>query len=211
MRNHRRLFFALALALLPPQWALAAPGALERLGAHLNPLKSMQAKFSQTVFDENGQPLQSSEGTMAVKRSDRLRWEIESPFAYLIVTDGKTLWRYDADLEQATRQPFNGELADTPALIFGGDLARIGRNYEVSWERGSGGEWFTLVPRQGSALFRNLTLQFSGDAVSQLVLRDNLDQRTEIRFHAVVVNPSLLDSLFQFQPPAGVDVVVDEP
>jgi outer membrane lipoprotein-sorting protein len=41
-------------------------------------------------------------------------------------------------------------------------------------------------------------------------LQDNLDQRTEIQFSAVVNNPSLSDSLFQFQPPAGVDVVADE-
>lgn len=210
MRNPCR-FIAVFLVLLPLQWAQAAPSALERLGGYLGPLKTMQAKFSQTVFDENGQPLQSSEGRMAVKRSDRLRWEVESPFAYLVVTDGTTLWRYDADLEQATRQAFSGELADTPALIFGGDLQRIGSNYEVSWEQGSGGEWFTLVPRRDNALFRNLALQFSGGGVSQLVLRDNLDQRTEIHFHSVIVNPTLMDSLFQFQPPAGVDVVTDEP
>lgn len=201
---------AVLLALLALA-AQAAPGALERLGKYLGPLESMQAGFSQTVFDENDEPLQSSEGRMAVKRSDNLRWEVESPFAYLVVTDGHTLWRYDADLEQATHQPFRGELADTPALIFGGDLQQIGRSYEVSWEQGSEGEWFTLVPRRDNALFRSLTLQFSDGAVSRLELRDSLDQRTEIRFHSVQVNPALEAALFSFQPPAGVDVVSDEP
>jgi outer membrane lipoprotein carrier protein len=208
--HHLRRVVAVLFALLAVV-ANAAPTALERLGNYLGPLESMRAGFSQTVFDEDGAPLQSSEGQMAVKRSDNLRWEVESPFAYLVVTDGETLWRYDADLEQATRQPFTGELADTPALIFGGDLQRIGRSYEVSWEQGSEGEWFTLVPRADNALFRSLALQFTNGAVTRLELRDSLDQRTEIRFHSVQVNPTLERSLFSFQPPAGVDVVSDEP
>ena len=203
-----RWLLVIAMAVAVP--AFAADDALQRLQARLGPLKSMQAKFSQTVLDEQGKPMQTSEGTLAVKRGNRLRWETTTPFSYLIVTDGKTLWRYDRDLEQANRQPFRGELADTPALIFSGDVGRIGQQYQVSWEQGSAGEWYELVPRQEQALFRSLRLLFAAGNISQLVLRDNLDQSTEIRFHSVITNPTLLDSLFQFQPPAGVDVV-DEP
>jgi outer membrane lipoprotein carrier protein len=206
----KRWLLLIALVLAAPSFA-GEDDALRRLQARLGPLKSMQAKFSQTVLDEQGKPLQTSEGTLAVKRGNRLRWETTSPFSYLIVTDGKTLWRYDRDLEQANRQPFSGELADTPALIFSGDVERIGQYYRVSFEQGSAGEWYELAPRQEQALFRSLRLLFADGGVSQLVLRDNLDQRTEIQFHSMVANPTLLDSLFQFRPPAGVDVVVDEP
>lgn len=205
--RYLRWFLVVAMMAAAPAFA---DDALQKLQARLGPLKSMQAKFSQTVLDEQGKPLQTSEGTLAVKRGNRLRWETTTPFSYLIVTDGKILWRYDRDLEQANRQPFRGELADTPALIFSGDVTRIGQQYRVTWEQGSAGEWYELVPRQEQALFRSLRLLFTPEGVSQLVLRDNLDQRTEIQFHAVVTNPTLLDSLFRFQPPAGVDVV-DEP
>jgi outer membrane lipoprotein carrier protein len=184
--------------------------ALRRLGGHLDGLKSLQAKFVQTVSDEQGKVLQTSQGSVQVKRGNRLRWETSEPFAYLIVTDGAQLWRYDRDLEQATRQKFTGELANTPALILSGDMPRIRANYEVAFEQGSAGDYFKLVPKQKGALFHSLTLLFAGNSVSRLVLQDNLDQRTEIQFSAVVSNPALNDSLFQFQPPAGVDVVADE-
>lgn len=208
-----RIFSRVLLLLIcavAPFHAQASDEALRRLGARLDGLKSLQAQFVQTVSDEQGKVLQTSQGTIAVKRGNRLRWETTAPFAYLIVTDGAQLWRYDRDLEQATRQKFTGELANTPALILSGDMPRIGANYDVALEQGSAGEYFKLVPKQKGALFHSLTLLFSGNSVSRLVLQDNLDQRTEIQFSAVVNNPAVSDSLFQFQPPAGVDVVADE-
>lgn len=202
--------FCLIVLALVGQVACADDAGLQRLSAHLDGLKSLQAQFVQTVSDDKGKVLQTSQGSLSVQRGNRLRWETNAPFAYLIVTDGRMLWRYDRDLEQVTRQKFKGELADTPALILSGDMPRIRANYEVRFEQGSAGEYFHLVPKQKKALFHSLTLLFSGTAVSQLVLQDNLDQRTEIRFSAVINNPVLADSLFHFDAPSGVDVVDDE-
>jgi outer membrane lipoprotein carrier protein len=207
-----RVLILILLIGAPLQWLHAADGdALARLDKRLGPLRAMQAQFVQTVYDERGEPLQSSEGSMVVQRSNRLRWETTSPFNYLIVTDGVTLWRYDADLEQATRTPFSGELANAPALILSGDTAKIGAQYAVSWEQLSDGELFTLVPHNSDSLFRELQLKFSGSAVSELRLRDNLDQRTEIRFFSLVVNPTLTVKTFQFVAPEGVDVISEAP
>lgn len=195
----------------------ADDAALQRLTALLDPVKSLQANFVQTVTDADKKVLQTSQGTIAVKRGNRLRWETTSPFSYLIVTDGAVMWRFDKDLDQATRQKFSGQLADTPALILSGETQRIKNNYDVTREQGKDGEYFRLQPKQKGALFRTLTLVFSNtgaftnNGISQLVLQDNLDQRTEIRFNLLVVNPALADNLFHFDPPQGVDVVADEP
>lgn len=189
----------------------ADDAALQRLTALLDPVKSLQANFVQTVTDADNKVLQTSQGTLAVKRGNRLRWETTAPFSYLIVTDGSVMWRFDRDLDQATRQKFTGQLADTPALILSGETQRIKANYEVTREQGKEGEYFRLQPKQKDALFRSLTLIFTNNGIAQLLLQDNLDQRTEIRFNALVSNPALNDSLFHFEPPKGVDVVVDEP
>lgn len=204
-----RLFLSFLLTLLLSPLALADDAA-QRLGVRLDGLKSLRAEFVQSVIDESGKVLQTSQGKLAVKRGNRLRWETHSPFAYLIVTDGNVLWRYDQDLEQATRQKFSGELADTPALILSGDMARIRANYTITREQGSAGEYFNLVPRKEGSLFRSLTLHFAGNSIDQLVLLDNLEQRTEIRFNSVISNPSLDDKLFNFVPPQGIDVIDDE-
>lgn len=209
-------YFAFSLVLLS-QECRADDAALQRLTALLDPVKSLQANFVQTVTDADKKVLQTSQGTIAVKRGNRLRWETTSPFNYLIVTDGSVMWRFDKDLDQATRQKFSGQLADTPALILSGETQRIKANYEVIREAGKDAEYFHLQPKQKGALFRALTLvfankgTFTNNGISQLVLQDNLDQRTEIRFNSLVANPALADNLFHFEPPKGVDVVVDEP
>ena len=133
-------FIAFLLLALCVSASHADEAALQRLTAQLEPLKSLQAQFVQTVSDEAGKVLQTSQGSIAVRRGNRLRWETTAPFAYLIVTDGSVLWRYDRDLEQATRQPFRGELADTPALILSGEVARIGASYDVAREQGRAGD-----------------------------------------------------------------------
>jgi outer membrane lipoprotein carrier protein len=209
----RRMLFAVSIffsLVMGAEFVRADDAALQKLSAQLEPLTSLQGQFVQTVSDEKNKVLQTSQGSVAVKRGNRLRWETTSPFAYLIVTDGSVLWRFDQDLEQATKQKFKGELADTPALILSGEMTRIRANYTVTIEQGSNGIYYRLTPKQKNALFRALTLQFSGATISQLILQDNLDQRTEIRFNNVVNNPALPDNLFQFNPPKGVDVVVDE-
>lgn len=213
MTSLRRRVMRCCLAILACCFAAVAqaqsPSALDGLAERLDQLQSMTARFSQTVWSEEGEPLQSAEGEMAVKRGNRLRWEIQSPYAYLIVTDGETLWRFDADLEQAVVQPFRGELADTPALIFSSDRATLAENYRVESERGKEGTWFLLTPRGDHALFRTLRVQFDNGAVTRLELIDNLDQRTEIQFHDVQANPLLADKLFSFEPPPGADVIRD--
>ena len=203
-------FFWIFLLSLCALHVNADEAALQSLSAKLDSLKSIQGQFVQTVSDEAGKVLQTSQGSLSVKRGNHLRWETTAPFAYLIVTDGAVLWRYDRDLEQATKQKFKGELADTPALILSGDIPRIRANYDVSKEQGSAGEYFKLKPKQKNALFRALTLQFSGNSIALLVLQDNLDQRTEIRFNSVKNNPDLAEPLFRFDPPKGVDVINDE-
>lgn len=205
-----RSIFIFAVVLFS-SFCRADDAALQRLTALLDPVKSLQANFVQTVTDADKKVLQTSQGTIAVKRGNRLRWETTSPFNYLIVTDGSVMWRFDKDLDQATRQKFSGQLADTPALILSGETQRIKNNYEVTREQGKDGEYFRLQPKQKGALFRALTLVFTNNGISQLVLQDNLDQRTEIRFNSVANNAALADNLFHFDPPKGVDVVVDEP
>ncbi len=211
MMSLRRVLYGCLATLLCCAAALAQTqeAALDALAAQLDQLQSMTARFSQTVWSEEGDPLQSAEGQMAVKRGNRLRWEIESPYAYLIVTDGATLWRYDADLEQAVVQPFRGELADTPALIFSSDRTTLAEHYRIEAEQGRTGSWFLLTPRGEQALFRTLRVQFADGAVTRLELIDELDQRTEIRFHDVQANPALDDQLFTFEPPADADVIRD--
>ena len=48
----------------------------------------------------------------------RLRWHITAPLEQQIITDGNLLWLFDPDLEQVVIQPFDRDIAATPAILF---------------------------------------------------------------------------------------------
>lgn len=186
--------------------ALAGGEAAEALMARLQPLESMTARFVQQVTDAEGQLLQEGSGEMAAQRPHRMRWSTEEPFHYLVITDGQWLWRYDADLEQANREPFDETLTDAPGLLFGEDPQRLVERYTVRRQ----GEGFVLEPHSPRAPFRRLELHWAGPALQAMILVDRLDQTTRIEFEEVRINPELAAGQFEFTPPEEADVILHD-
>ncbi|HHO68751.1 MAG TPA: outer membrane lipoprotein chaperone LolA, partial [Gammaproteobacteria bacterium] len=107
----------LALASLS---AAAAGWDAGRVSDWFSHLDSFHARFSQRVTDADGNPVQTSEGEVWIKRPGRFRWNYERPFEQQVVADGRHLWTYDPELEQATVKPIGEVLGVTPAALLSG-------------------------------------------------------------------------------------------
>ena len=186
---------------------LTVPAMANDPAANLNRLltnvKSMTANFSQTT--KGGASQQNFSGTMAVTRPNKFRWQTTSPSEQLIVANGSTLWVYDKDLRQATKQSTSSQVGETPALLLSGNPAQISRNFSVSQPDASK-NYYLLTPKSGAS-FRNLSISFNGGKPVMMVLNDNLGQTTTIRFSNVKTNGSIAASQFSFTPPAGTDII----
>ena len=103
--NLRRSAIAALLVLTAPAWA----GGLESLEAFVKNTGSGRAEFTQTVTpparDGEKPRVKQSSGSFEFQRPGRFRFEYRKPFAQTIVADGRTLWLYDADLNQVTQRP----------------------------------------------------------------------------------------------------------
>ena len=188
--------------------ARAADDAASRLNQVLLGLTSMQADFAQQTADGKGRILQSQTGTMSVKRPGLFRWETLKPSTQLVTTNGNVLWIYDPELMQATKQQLDTQVGNTPALLLSGDPRKLNESFVISEEKGGKGEQvFLLKPRAKDALFDHLKVRFKGTQLLQMALADSLGQQTDIRFLNVKVNPTLSNSLFDFTPPKGVDII----
>ena len=84
-----------------PASAFAA-GAIEQLKSFSSTTRSAHGEFSQQLVKRAGQPAAAAKGEFAFSRPGRFRWEIQSPYQQLIVTDGSKLYFYDKDLKQVT-------------------------------------------------------------------------------------------------------------
>lgn len=188
-----------------------AEDATTALRNKLEAMDSFSANFQQTLYDESDQELQQSQGAAKLKRPGHLYWATQSPYENLMIADNKTLWRYDIDLEQVTRQPLDKNLSQTPALLLSGEVANIDKNFVVRrTEQGAGQTTFVLEPKRSDSLLRQLSLTFKADAISSMRIVDDLQQRTDIEFSDVVVNAKIDADVFKFEVPPGVDLLTNE-
>ena len=200
--------------LLLNSFSLAATSetAVQQLSAQLQAMNSLSAHFKQTINDNAGTLLQRAEGSLTVKRPKRFHWLTEQPYEHLVVTDGKELWLYDIDLEQITRQAFTADLDKTPALLLSGEVDEISKQYKVAvTEAVDKTLTFTLTPNEPDNLFKQLTISFNNRQLLGMKLKDSFEQLTIIEFSDLKLNADIPDSLFEFVPPDGIDVIRDEP
>ena len=187
----------LLFSLLLP--ALSWAGQFERF---FDGLTGFAADFEQTVLDAQDQTLQQSAGTVAILRPDRFRWDYIRPYRQLLLGDGRTLWSYDADLEQATAADQQAALAGTPAVLLASELFELVRRDQVD-----GGELVVLAARDPDSPWRRVLLAFSAGVLTGMELGDGFGRTTRIHFRNPRRNPPLDPAGFRFEPPPGTDVI----
>lgn len=184
-------------------------GGIDQLDSFLKGLKTLEADFQQSLYDENLNPLEESRGAFLLSRPDRFRWDYRQPEAQLIVADGEKVWIFDRDLSQVTVRAMGNALGATPAMLLSSDRP-VDENFEVSELRPSGGlEWIGLKPRLADTGFSHIRLGLDGNVLKLMELIDNFGQLTRIEFKNIRRNPRIKPSAFKFEPPKGVDIIRD--
>lgn len=190
------------------QTAQAAPASQQAAVSNLNKLlsntKSMTANFTQSV--QGGKNNRSFSGTMQVQRPNQFRWQVAGSAAQLIVGNGNTLWVYDKDLNQVTRQKTSNQIGDTPALLLSGNPSTIASSFNVAQPQANK-NYYVLTPKSGNANFKKLHIAFNGGNPVAMALEDNLGQTTTINFSNIKRNVGIPASQFNFVPPKGADVI----
>ncbi len=201
----RSLFAGLALT-----WSfsvIATESGIEKLNHFVQTVATFQADFTQTVFDPNGQVMEEANGTFALDRPGRFRWDYQDPYPQQIVADGQRIWFYDVDLEQVTVNSQLEALADTPATLLSGVTKPEDKYLLTDIPSDDGMLWVDLVPKELESSFQKIMVAFDEKGLRQMIMKDSFDQQTRLVFNNVVENPKLADDLFVFTPPEGVDVV----
>ncbi|RZL68181.1 MAG: outer membrane lipoprotein chaperone LolA [Variovorax sp.] len=189
-------------------------GGMESLESFVKTVKSGRADFTQTVTapPRDGQPgrAKTSSGTFEFQRPGKFKFDYKKPFAQSIVADGKTLWLYDADLNQVTQRTQAQALGSTPAALIAAapDLRALQADFvlEGAPER-DGLQWVKAAPKNKDGQLQSVQVGFQGDALASLEILDSFGQRSVLKFSSVEVNPSLPASVFDFKAPKGADVV----
>lgn len=205
----RRYLVAATLVVASVGSASAWAGARDELNRFTQGLKGLDGQFGQQVFDSKGKVKETTSGRVALSAPRLFRWEYLRPHEQLIVADGKKVWVYEKDLEQATVRAQGAEEQNSPltALI---NPALLDRQYDVSEEAAArdGLQWLALSPkRETDTAFQYAALGFNAQGLARMEVVDAVGQRTVINFSGWKRNPAFAAGTFSFAPPKGTDVI----
>ena len=194
-----------ALALLRPAVCLASPTS--EVEKYLSGLATWSADFKQTIDDGHGKVVRSAAGKLYLQKPGKFRWDYSEPSEQLILADGKQIWFYDKDLQQANVRNMDASMANTPAVLLSGG-GSLSSQFDVTALPPSDGlEWYQLVPKHSDTDFHLVRIGFRNGDLDSMFLADKLNQVTQLTFTNSKRNAKFAADLFSFVPPPGVDVI----
>jgi len=200
-------------------WAgLAGAGGLKSLEVFVKTVNTGRADFTQVVTApaKAGQAprVKTSSGSFEFSRPNRFKFVYKKPFEQAIVADGQTLWLYDVDLNQVTARQQSKVLGSTPAALIAAapDLRALQADFTLADAPDKDGlQWAAATPKSKDGQLQSVRVGFrAGEQTAELAALEILDsfgQRSVLSFSRFEVNPALPGNSFQFQPPAGADVI----
>ena len=193
---------------------LAQADGLQSLEAFMQGAQAGKADFTQTVTApaKDGQAARSktSSGQFSFQRPGRFKFEYRKPFEQVIVADGKTLWMYDADLNQVTQRAQAKVLDATPAAILASaaSVQALRADFDLKAAPDQDGlQWVEALPKAKDGQLKSVRVGFAGDKLSAIDMLDSFGQRSLMRFTGVQTSASLPAETFKFVAPKGADVL----
>jgi outer membrane lipoprotein carrier protein len=217
----RGLLFCVAGLMTGSAILAQAPNAeaLNSLSLFLKQTQTGRAQFTQLVTSpakaDQAPRRKTSSGTFEFHRPQQFRFAYQKPFVQTMVSDGQSLWLYDADLNQVTVRKQSQVLGQTPAAFIAstGDLKVLQAEFNLSAEPDTEGlQWVKAIPKQteGAVQTIRVGLKVQGQAIpllSVLEIVDGLGQTSRLSFQNFEVNVKLTSETFQFKAPAGAQVI----
>jgi outer membrane lipoprotein carrier protein len=177
-----------------------------------NHIQTMQLHFVETYRGAGMQRVEN--GTLALKKPGKMRWDYQEPQRKLFVSDGKTAWFYVPGEQQVRKAPVKklDDLRSPLQYLLG--KTKLEKEFES----------LSLAPdvkitQPGNVVLRGVPKAMA-DRVSQVLLEvtteghirriviDEMDgSSTEFEFSGEKTNVALADGQFKFVPPPGVETV----
>ena len=182
----------------------AADGPVAELSGYFESVETLAGEFRQTTHDDTGAVVEQARGRFVMARPQRFVWDYRTPWEQLIVSDGERLWVHDVALEQVVVRPLEEALGVGAAQLLSGDMAQLKQNFSLT---AAGEDGVILQPTDPAWDFQRVRLQLDDGIPTAITIEDGLGQRVEVRLLDLTRNPTFESDRFEFDPPAGVDVI----
>ena len=197
-----------------PAVSPCAEKAVDAIQARYRATQDFRANFQQTTrsvaFGAQG-PTSEAKGTVQFAKPGKMRWSYREPGPSLLVSDGSVLWIYDPGKGEAQRFALSdgGEYFSGAGVRFLLGEGEILKEFRVTYDDCSGPEWELELYPLRETTYEKLRVRVepgTGDLVQTRVV-DLLGNVTTVDFSEIEVNRTPDASVFEFDPPADVNVI----
>lgn len=188
-------------------WPVAASGALAQFETFVQTVSAARGTFNQYTVGPQGQTSQAQSGEFSFARPGQFRWDIQKPYAQEVVSDGKSLFQYDPDLQQLTVRALDQSIGSSPAAILFGQ-GQLQDAFEVNaLPDRDGMAWLRAVPRQPDAGLNQVDIGMREGRPVRLLLVDGFGQTTQVDLLTLRAQSGFAAEEFTIVPPPGTDIV----
>ncbi len=190
-----------------------AEAYVQQFESSYHDVKSLRAAFTQT-YTLGGNPRIES-GSVIFARGGLMRWDYQRPMEKLFLSDGKEVQFYVPEEHQLTRTPV--KLSDDYRIPFELLLARLNLRRvfarvemaDSALEHEAGDQVLRGFPKKEFAGdYTDVLIELSPEFDIRRLVVDYPDRgRMVFQFEHIERNPPFSPSLFEFQPPAGTEII----
>ncbi len=181
-------------------------------------INAYEADFDQQYAMKAFGQTKSSKGHVTFVKPGKMRWDYSDPAEQkgnVVVSDGTTLWSYSVKDKQARKMMVkDSQMPTALAFLTGkGDLSKE-FNLELmdpAKLKFEGGYVLKATPKTATNLYNFVLFYVDGSTyhVRRVLIVDGQDNRNRFDFAKPQVNSTVKNELFQWSPPAGVNVVTN--
>jgi len=170
------------------------------------------AAFKQRIEVEGIGGRVESAGNFYFAKPDRMRWDYLEGQPQNVVGDGKWIWVYQPDLEQAYKVDYKAAFGSGGLVALLADRQGLTARYRLALVEGVDNlVRIRLAPKAEVGETLEVALAPDTFDLRSVVINDPAGSVTVVEFEQVRRNVKLDDGLFQFTPPQGTDVIASPP
>ncbi len=210
----RRLIFFMTTILVViwcmPATAQDIADSIQEQYAEVN---SFETEFNQKINNAASGETEQREGTICYLKPEKIRWHTTSPEEELLISKDNVVWDYFPQESIAYKYSFQERFDSKTMLEFISGEVNLKQDFRIE-NQGQDpdfSDWIKveLVPKdpEPSLVKAHIWLEPKSHLIQQVLLVDFFGNKNLLTFKDIDLNVDLKESLFEFDPPEGVEIM----
>ena len=181
---------------------------LKAVESRYNRAQTLQVKFAET-YSGLGQAARTEAGVLYLRKPGRMRWEYAQPAGKLFISDGKDVFLYLPGENRVDKMPLKATEDMRAPLAFLLGKLNFQREFQNIQTKSDDGGWLVAAdPKSQSLPYSRVEFLVAPTyEIRKLHIVGQDQSILDFTFDDEKLNPAIANSMFQFHPPPGAEVV----